>query len=161
MSMIHNNHKYDIPDVEHLLASMRPARPSPRLRQKIATGLERVPWNVVRPAFWLSVPIAAAAALIILLAAPSPVALHQPQHAVRVPKPVSPAGNDTLRPVQFNTTLVAKRDEGTVLLSGNTPARKFRYSFVDTFEWKDETSGSLLSHAAPRDEVVLLAMDTY
>ncbi|HLP24930.1 MAG TPA: hypothetical protein VK477_04585 [Acidobacteriota bacterium] len=69
------------------------------------------------------------------------------------PAPRALAARDTYRPVKAANVLYDLQDEGPVLLEDNTPARRVRARYVDTYTWKNPTTNASLKWSVPRDEV--------
>ncbi|WP_415908306.1 hypothetical protein [Oleiharenicola sp. Vm1] len=63
------------------------------------------------------------------------------------------ASRDTYRPVKAANVLYDLQDEGPVLLEDNTPARRIRARYVDTYTWKNPATNASLKWSVPRDEV--------
>ncbi len=68
---------------------------------------------------------------------------------------------DTYQPVLAENNLKDRIDEGIVFLDGGLTARKYRYQFIDTVVWKNPTNGARVEMQVPRDEVVLIPVQTY
>lgn len=68
-------------------------------------------------------------------------------------EPRALATRDTYRPVKAANVLYDLQDEGPVLLEDNTPARRVRARYVDTYTWKNPATNSSLKWSVPRDEV--------
>ncbi len=63
------------------------------------------------------------------------------------------AARDSYRPVKAVNVLYDLQDEGPVLLEDNTPARRVRARYVDTYTWKNPATNASLKWSVPRDEV--------
>jgi len=63
---------------------------------------------------------------------------------------------NTYRPVKAANVLYDLQDEGLVLLEDNTPARRVRARYVDTYTWKNPATNASLKWSVPRDEVRVL-----
>lgn len=63
-------------------------------------------------------------------------------------------------PVKAENTLAAAEDEGVVMVGDNRAARQVRYHFVDTVVWENPMDGSTIEVSVPREEVVLIPLDT-
>jgi len=73
--------------------------------------------------------------------------------------PVTPralAVRDSYRPVKAANVLYDLQDEGVVTLEDNTPARRVRARYVDTYTWKNPATNASLKWSVPRDEVRVL-----
>ena len=57
------------------------------------------------------------------------------------------------RPVKAANLLYDLQDEGLVLLEDNTPVRRMRARYVDTYTWKNPATNASLTWSVPRDEV--------
>lgn len=77
--------------------------------------------------------------------------------SVPAPLPDAPpralAARDTYRPVKAANVLYDLQDEGPVMLDDNTPARRIRARYVDTYTWKNPATNASLKWSVPRDEV--------
>lgn len=82
-----------------------------------------------------------------LPSAPSPIAAEP----TAVPRAL--AARDSYRPVKAANVLYDLQDEGPVLLEDNTPARRVRARYVDTYTWKNPATNASLKWSVPRDEV--------
>jgi hypothetical protein len=164
-------------DLEAELKALRPRRPAPTLRERIerelaagaapatgrryasATNLDSWKWSG-----WRAAGLAAAVALIAALSwtnrrpAPAPVAAPQ----MTASAPVRPAGpratpaDSSYQAVAATNVLYDLKDEGAVLVNGNTPARRVRYRYVDTYTWKNPRTNASLKWSVPRDEIRVL-----
>lgn len=70
-----------------------------------------------------------------------------------VAAPRTLAARDTYRPVKAANVLYDLQDEGPVLLEDNTPARRVRARYVDTYTWKNPATNASIKWSVPRDEV--------
>lgn len=142
-----------------------PARPARRYTS--ATSLRS--WK------WIGWRLAAAAAVAAVVfvgvrfprPAPAPEVLPGPGLAQAAPEsvvPVAPsapvvastapsAAASVYQPVKAANVLYDVRDEGLVLLDDQTPARRVRARYVDTYTWENPATGSSLRWSVPRDEV--------
>lgn len=66
------------------------------------------------------------------------------------------AARDAYRPVKAANVLYDLQDEGVVTLEDNTPARRVRARYVDTYTWKNPATNASLKWSVPRDEVRVL-----
>jgi hypothetical protein len=82
-------------------------------------------------------------------AASQPVVEQQVADASQVPASTP----NVYRPVRATNVLYDLQDDGTVYLSDNTPARRVRYRYVDTYTWKNPATNASLKWTVPRDEV--------
>lgn len=60
---------------------------------------------------------------------------------------------DVYRPVKAANVLYELKDEGPVMLEDNTPARRLRARYLDTYTWKNPATNASLKWSVPRDEV--------
>lgn len=68
----------------------------------------------------------------------------------------------TVEPVRVDQlTCWRTLDEGTVLLDGQTPMRRVRRQVIETYEWFDPEQQALVEVTVPREEVILVSMQTY
>jgi hypothetical protein len=170
-------------ELEAELKSLRPRRPAsplldrlerelaaPRaessatakpLRYAAATNLNSWKWLG-----WQAAGVAALALIVTVSwikfgekAAPDPVA--QPRQLAGA-SPATPArrarssGVDRYQPVTATNVLYDLKDEGTVYVDGDTPARQLRYRYVDTYTWKNPRNNASLKWSMPRDEIRVL-----
>lgn len=63
------------------------------------------------------------------------------------------ASHDTYRPVGATNVLYDLKDEGPDVLADNTPARRVRYRYVDTYTWKNPKNNASVKWSVPREEV--------
>jgi hypothetical protein len=76
--------------------------------------------------------------------------------AIPAPEPTPPraiVARDSYRPVKAANVLYDLKDEGAVVLEDNTPARRIRARYVDTYTWKNPATNASLKWSVPRDEV--------
>ena len=144
--------------VERELADSGPARPAPAAAPRYRSATTLSSWK------WLSWQSAAAAAVVFVVtlglwrqpapAVPDAPATEVAAAAPRAPVPVEqPVLADAYRPVKAANLLYDLQDEGLVLLEDNTPARRVRARYVDTYTWKNPATNASLKWSVPRDEV--------
>lgn len=63
---------------------------------------------------------------------------------------------DVYRPVKAANLLYDLQDEGPVLLEDNTPGRRVRARYVDTYTWKNSATNASFKWSVPREEVRVL-----
>jgi hypothetical protein len=169
-------------ELENELKNLRPHRPSPALQARVAAALAESPAafpspsssapEPVRSRAWFSWPLAAAAALAVTAGVAlwrSPSAQIQPQElaqaqAVRpgesaplaIPAGTNPAPVNRYRPVGAASVLYDLKDDGDVYLSDDTPVRRLRYRYVDTYTWKNPATNASLKWSVPREEIRVL-----
>ncbi|MBI2515785.1 MAG: hypothetical protein HYV95_02610 [Opitutae bacterium] len=84
----------------------------------------------------------------------SPTVVARQSPAIIRPEPsVAPASAQRYRPVGATNVLYDMKDEGPAYLADNTPARRMRYRYVDTYTWKTPASNASLKWSVPREEV--------
>ena len=72
-----------------------------------------------------------------------------------------PAASPAAHRLLLATVLMDKCDEGSVMLANNGPARRVRCRFLDHAQWYCEERGRVYAMTAPREEVLLVPMETY
>ena len=68
---------------------------------------------------------------------------------------------DTFTPVLAENNLQNRVDEGIVFLRNGLTARRYRYEFLDRVVWKNPSNGAVVEMEIPRDEVILVPVQTY
>jgi hypothetical protein len=77
-------------------------------------------------------------------------------------KKVEPAPQVALPgPVYEGTVLVGQRDEGIVAMGTSGVARKVRCRYVDNVQWQNRARGIVLTAGVPREEVMLVPVESY
>jgi hypothetical protein len=160
--------------LEDELKSLRLRGPSPqlvdRLTEELAAETDEVAAPVrryttasdLRSWQWLGWRAAGMAASLALGAAlawvifKSPPATPVPPARLAVSNPAPAAGRDEFRPVAATNVLYDMKDEGLVNIDGDTPARRLRYRYMDTYTWKNPRNNSSLKWSVPRDEIRVL-----
>lgn len=133
-------------EFEAELKRLRPMAPSRDLVARIERELESPPKRVMR-AWWLLVgamPVAAALAIMIAFVV-SRDRTREDTADVRPPAPFQPVAAENL--------LYSAQDEGFVTLADGTPARRERFSYVDTITWKNPRTNASVRWSVPREEV--------
>jgi hypothetical protein len=69
--------------------------------------------------------------------------------------------SDVFRPVIAENNLKGRIDEGIVFLRNGLTARRYRYEFIDRVVWENPDNGALIELEIPRDEVVLVPVQTF
>lgn len=156
--------EHELSQAPHAAPAAKPTAP----RYTSATTLRS--WK------WFSWQMAAAASVALAVSlgvwrwqsagSPAPVAPEQvlvknaiaPAEDAAVPVEPPPASRalaarDSYRPVKAANVLYDLQDEGPVLLEDNTPARRVRARYVDTYTWKNPATNASLKWSVPRDEV--------
>ena len=75
--------------------------------------------------------------------------------------PVAAVAEDDFQPVVAENNLKSRVDEGIVFLRNGLTARRYRYEFIDRVVWKNPSDGSVIEMEVPRDEVVLVPVQTF
>lgn len=167
-------------DLEAELKSLRPQRPAPPLLERIGRDLAAAPGDDTAAPFsprytsatnlntwkWFGWRTAGVAAALALVAAVSFVNMEKVAPASATPpgklagtSPAVPAtsarapGLDRYQPVAAANVLYDLKDEGTVYVDGDTPARRLRYRYLDTYTWKNSRNNASLKWSVPRDEI--------
>ena len=63
--------------------------------------------------------------------------------------------------VTRNLRLTGVRDDGIVMSIGNTPMKRLRYEFIDTYHWTALNGGGQMRMEVPRADFVLVPVSTY
>lgn len=71
------------------------------------------------------------------------------------------AGGAELQPIHAKNTLLGRVDEGVIFLNNGISARRYRYQFIDTVTWEDPADGARISMEIPREEIVLVPVQTF
>lgn len=160
--------------VEHELSKAADAEPVGRLAK--LTGPRYTSATTLRSWKWFSWQMAAAASVALAVSlgvwrwqvadSTAPDAPEQelaqnapaapdaiPVASEAAPAPRALAARDSYRPVKAANVLYDLQDEGPVLLEDNTPARRVRARYVDTYTWKNPATNASLKWSVPRDEV--------
>jgi hypothetical protein len=140
----------ELQQLEAELKRLRPAPPSRKLEVEIARELDTAVQleSGSRWLWWGALPAAAAVAILM------GVSLRRDyvgRPAER--EPVTTLESGLLKPVAAENILYAARDEGLVMLADGTPARRERWSYVDTIVWKNPQTNASLKWSVPREEV--------
>ncbi|MGA1204820.1 MAG: hypothetical protein ACO3ZW_03285 [Opitutales bacterium] len=72
-----------------------------------------------------------------------------------------PLGDDLFKPVLAQNNLRERVDEGIVFLRNGITARKYRYEFIDRVVWRNPADGAIVQMEIPRDEVILIPVQTF
>ena len=166
-------------DIERELRQLRPAPPSEGLQARMAEELvEKAAHTVdkraggilfqnIRFRWAASFALAAAFAIIAFLSIPDteqvsdtpPTAMDMAE--VEIPVALEPASPSKYIPVKARHVLMNAQEEGIFYIDDHIPARKMRYRFVDSYTWKNPDDGSSLQVTVPREEVLLVCLETY
>lgn len=68
---------------------------------------------------------------------------------------------DSFKPILAENNLQNRVDEGIVFLRNGLTARRYRYEFLDRVVWENPTNGAIVEMEVPRDEVILVPVQTY
>lgn len=68
---------------------------------------------------------------------------------------------DEFKPILAENNLQNRIDEGIVFLRNGLTARQYRYEFVDRVVWQNPVDGATVEMEIPRDEVVLVPVQTF
>jgi hypothetical protein len=160
---------------EEQLRQFKPARVNPELAIRIQEGLKRGSRAERRRRLasivtWGSVALAASILITfgfllfngrlglgedkVNTPAAEPIALESE------PAPVE-ENLDTFKPVLAENNLQNRVDEGIVFLRNGLTARRYRYEFLDRVVWKNPANGAIVEMEIPRDEVILVPVQTY
>jgi len=172
----------DFSELENELRSLRPARPSPILYERVEEAMTdsragalpvrqpaRLPYN------WLSLGFGlAAAAVLVLFAAISMERRHERGEKIAQispapeTRPILPAQRDgsgvqgstssnRFIPAGATQLVYNTRDEGLQFARGSEqPLRRLRYQTHQTWQWRNPTTGASLRVSYPSEEVVLI-----
>ena len=70
-------------------------------------------------------------------------------------------GKSVFRQVLTENNLRGRIDEGIVFLDNGLTARRYRYQFTDRVVWQNTVDGAVVELEVPRDEVVLVPVQTF
>lgn len=165
----------DFTEIENELKNLRPAQPSPALRERIAEQLDCGPsvsdggsrkivtWRrfTETPYNWLGVGLAAAAVLILFVRInvdrrenrDKPVAQTSP-----APATASSISRGQFVPAGMTQVVYRTRNEGLRFPNGyaQQPLRRLRYQTHETMQWRNPTTGASLRVSYPSEKVVLI-----
>jgi hypothetical protein len=161
-------------DLENELRSLRPARPSAVLEEKIAAQLHASPPLVLAPdharqnraAGVLAAPhpnlwfgllrrlgwaAAGAAAAVLVLTARGPST--QPEKS-------TPPASVALRedPDASSEEFIDASDEGVVLAADATPQRQMRLTYLERHTWTNPATGAVIEFEIPREDTVWMPL---
>ncbi len=165
---------------EEKLRKIRPVKPSREVYQKVDSALtslqnHRRMNKIFAFAAWGGMGVAATIIVVFGLllfngrlqppeAGSEPVALEigeSPSLDQEGTDPVPALERKSFRPVLAENNLKNRIDEGIVFLRNGLTARRYRYEFVDRVVWKNPTNGAVMEMEIPRDEVVLIPVQTF
>jgi hypothetical protein len=166
--------KDDFTEIENELKNLRPAQPSPALRERIAGELDRMPsvsdgssrkivaWRrfTETPYNWLGLGLAAAAVLILFVRINAdrwenrgePVA-----QATPAPAKARSTSPGSFVPAGMTQVVYRTRNEGLQFPNGYAqPLRRVRYQTHETMQWRNPATGASLRVSYPSEKVVLI-----
>jgi hypothetical protein len=158
-------------DLKEFENSLKGIRPRPLSRELEGRLIDQLKSGATTPARF-SAPLVGllmmAAVLLISVAvwlyrAPpsvSPTDAHSVAYATAVSGDREQSVNE-FQPVQAKNTLLGRIDEGIVFLNNGISARRYRYQFIDTVTWEDPSDGARISMEVPREEIVLVPVQTF
>ena len=62
---------------------------------------------------------------------------------------------------QVKEILIDVSDEGIIERPGSSPARQYRYRYLDETIWRNPETNTIIRSSAPRQEVVLIGLELY
>jgi hypothetical protein len=88
--------------------------------------------------------------------AASPTIAEPSPPASLVSAAAAPVAAAHYRPVGAASVLYDRQEDGDVYLSGQTPVRRVRYRYVDTYTWRNPATNASLKWSVPREEIRVL-----
>jgi hypothetical protein len=159
----------DFTEIENELKNLRPAQPSPALRERIAEQLDRevVAFSAGQPKrfshnfAWWGVGLAAAAVLILFVRINFDGRENRDRSVAQTSP--APATASSISPGQFvpagmTQVVYRTRNEGLQFPNGSAqqPVRRVRYRTHETMQWRNPVTGASLRVSYPSEEVVLI-----
>ena len=157
---------------EERLRTARPLSPHPRLKERIDASISQIDrkrayarWRVITG--WAGLATAAAALITFgLLLFNGRIAIEggfpDSQSVDQPPLTVNQeAGKDEFQPVLAENNLKERIDEGIVFLDNGLTARRYRYEFIDRVVWRNPSDGAIVEMEIPREEYVLIPVQTF
>ena len=160
---------------EEQLRKARPSKPNLDLQRQIGLSMAAMTrsqrfrqWRVAST--WAGMAIAASVLITFgVLLFNGRLSLSQPiqSEELIVESPALMVGDtpfeapDAFRPVLAENNLKGRVDEGIVFLKNGLTARRYRYEFVDRVVWRNPSDGAVVEMEIPRDEVVLIPVQTF
>lgn len=154
----------DVDELENELRRMRPRSLPAPLVGRVAAELDKKPdegrgilasWRA-----WILPAMAAAALAVAVTSIPFFVRESgEEPGAGKAAAPTTMTQAETysrLHPVRATNVLYDAVNEGIVYLEDNTPARRMRFSYLDTITWEDPRSGTSLQRSVPREEIYFI-----
>ncbi len=164
--------KEHLDNLENELKELVPAQPSESIWQKIgdqmaegtfpASSGNAHPSPILAHWGWL-IPLSAAAIFVFIMARKPKVedSATEPVAAVQSVLRNFVRESTRYRPIRTDHYLYDAKDEGIYILNDKTPARKMRYKFLDTYTLENAEADSSIELRIPREEVILVRLDTY
>jgi hypothetical protein len=165
---------------EERLRKIQPVRPSKEVYQKVDSALASVQSHrrmnkVLAFGAWGGMGVAATILIVFGLLlfngriqtpepGSEPVVMDVGEPPVQASETAESEPNleqDSFKPVLAENNLKNRIDEGIVFLRNGLTARRYRYEFVDRVVWKNPTNGAVMEMEIPRDEVVLIPVQTF
>ncbi|MGC9450812.1 MAG: hypothetical protein ACP5I4_05130 [Oceanipulchritudo sp.] len=160
----------DFRELERELRSARPVQPRSSLRREIELGLQKAARRR-RLARLRSITawggLAAAASIlvvfgILLFNGRLPVGKGSGPAVPALAVDSAPSRpDDEFQAVLAENNLKNRIDEGIVFLRNGLTARRYRYEFIDRVVWENPASGAVVEMEIPREEVVLVPVQTF
>jgi len=158
--------------LEAQLRELKPLPPSPLLSGRIEASLRGMQRRrqVNRIRTWVAWGgLAAAATLLISFGvllfngrlSYQPAGLSDPIATEMVQDTPVLTDADAFQPVIAENNLKGRIDEGIVFLRNGLTARRYRYEFIDRVVWENPANGAQIEMEIPRDEVVLVPVQTF
>ena len=158
----------DFTEIENELKKLRPVKPSPALRERIAAELdaEAVALPVEQPKrsshnfAWWGVGLAAAAVLILFVRINVDRWENRGERIAQATP--APANTRSSSPNQFvpaglTQVVYRTRNEGLQFPNGYVqPLRRLRYQTHETMQWRNPATGASLRVSYPSEKVVLI-----
>lgn len=165
---------------EESLRKIKPVKPGQRVYQGVGNALasvnrQRRMSKIISFTLWGGMGVAATILIVFglllfngRLQTPElesePVAMDTgsaPVEELQAPEPEPSLNGDSFKPVLAENNLKNRVDEGIVFLRNGLTARRYRYEFVDRVVWKNPANGAVMEMEIPRDEVVLIPVQTF
>ncbi len=160
-------------DLENELRALRPAEPSPALRDRIADDLQGVQVlpragviAAVPPQSWLArffpplgwIVTGAAAAWIATMAFRTADVTTTPEVATgqSVAAATPEVSSAPLGEVETSRELVTATEEELLLDADQEPARRMRLTFIERHVWTDPDTGDHVEIEVPREDILLV-----
>jgi hypothetical protein len=159
-------------EFESELKGIRPTRPSQKVLQDIEREIRKSEdrtrlirwknWSV-----WGGLAVAASVLVAFGFSLLNPQMDSMEPTSVGDPEPLVVNGSGVqvdesdFKPVLAQNNLRDRVDEGIVFLKNGVTARKYRYEFVDKVVWRNPSDGAVIEMEVPRDEVVLIPVQTF